>query len=76
MKRAAIYARVSTKFNGQNPETQLIALREYVRSRGWEIAGEYVDHGVSGRQGQEAAAGQAHERRQGQEAGYRDLRQI
>jgi DNA invertase Pin-like site-specific DNA recombinase len=48
VKRAAVYARVSTKFNGQNPETQLIALREYVRSRGWEIAGEYVDHGVSG----------------------------
>jgi DNA invertase Pin-like site-specific DNA recombinase len=48
MKRAAIYARVSTKFNGQNPETQLIALREYARSRGWETAGEYVDHGVSG----------------------------
>jgi DNA invertase Pin-like site-specific DNA recombinase len=47
-KRAAIYARVSTKFNGQNPETQLHALREYVKSRGWTIAGEYVDHGVSG----------------------------
>src|SRR5215471_9551283 len=42
-KRAAIYARVSTKFNGQNPETQLIALREYVKSRGWTIACEYVD---------------------------------
>jgi len=48
MKRAAIYARVSTKYNGQNPETQLHALRQYVRSRGWTIAGEYVDHGVSG----------------------------
>ena len=48
VKRAAIYARVSTKFNGQNPETQLHALREYVKSRGWTIAGEYVDHGVSG----------------------------
>jgi DNA invertase Pin-like site-specific DNA recombinase len=47
-KRAAIYARVSTKYNGQNPETQLHALREYVQSRGREIAGEYVDHGVSG----------------------------
>jgi DNA invertase Pin-like site-specific DNA recombinase len=48
MKRAAIYARVSTKNNGQNPETQLVALREYVQNRGWEIAGEYIDHGVSG----------------------------
>lgn len=48
MKRAAIYARVSTKNNGQNPETQLVALREYVQNRGWQIAEEYVDHGVSG----------------------------
>src|SRR5262245_14102490 len=48
MKRAAIYARVSTKNNGQNPETQLVPLREYLRNRGWESAGEYVDYGVSG----------------------------
>jgi DNA invertase Pin-like site-specific DNA recombinase len=48
MKRAAIYARVSTKNNGQNPETQLLALREYVDNRGWEIAGQYIDNGVSG----------------------------
>jgi DNA invertase Pin-like site-specific DNA recombinase len=48
MKRTAIYARVSTKNNGQNPETQLIALREYVQHRGWELIGQYVDHGVSG----------------------------
>ena len=48
VKRAALYARVSTKFNGHNPETQLIALREYVQSRGWEIADMYVDHGWSG----------------------------
>ena len=48
MKRAAIYARVSTKKNGQNPETQLVALREYVQNRGWGIAGEYIDNGVSG----------------------------
>ena len=48
MKRAAIYARVSTKNHGQNSETQLVALREYVVNRGWEIAGEYVDNGISG----------------------------
>jgi DNA invertase Pin-like site-specific DNA recombinase len=48
MKRAALYARVSTKTNGQNPDTQLIALREYVQNRGWELAAEYVDHGASG----------------------------
>jgi DNA invertase Pin-like site-specific DNA recombinase len=45
--RAAIYARVSTN-NGQNPEMQLAELREYCARRGWEIAGEYVDAGVSG----------------------------
>src|SRR5215831_16522411 len=48
MKRAAIYARVSTKNNGQNPETQLVALRDYVQNRGWELTTEYVDHGISG----------------------------
>jgi len=46
--KVAIYARVS-KMNGhQNPETQLIPLREYCKSRGWEVFAEYVDHGVSG----------------------------
>jgi len=48
MKRAAIYARVSIRNNSQNPETQLSALREYVGNRGWALAAEYVDHGVSG----------------------------
>ena len=47
MKRAAIYARVSTH-NGQNPEMQLEELREYCKRRGWEIAAEYVDAGISG----------------------------
>ena len=46
--RAAIYARVSTSNNGQNPEMQLGELREHCRRRGWEIVGEYVDAGVSG----------------------------
>ena len=47
MKRAGIYARVSTH-NGQNPEMQLDEVREYCRRRGWEIVGEYVDEGISG----------------------------
>jgi DNA invertase Pin-like site-specific DNA recombinase len=47
MKRAAIYARVST-LNGQNPEMQLAEVRRFCGSRGWEIAGEFVDSGVSG----------------------------
>ena len=45
--RAAIYARVSTT-NGQNPEMQLLDLREYASRRGWEVYAEYVDSGVSG----------------------------
>ncbi|MBI4442913.1 MAG: recombinase family protein [Acidobacteria bacterium] len=45
--RAALYARVSTS-NHQNPEMQLGELREYCQRRGWEVAGEYVDNGVSG----------------------------
>ena len=46
--RAALYARVSTSNNGQDPEVQLRELREYVKRRGWEIASEYVDVGISG----------------------------
>jgi len=45
--RASLYARVST-LNGQHPEMQLADLREHASRRGWEIAGEYVDEGVSG----------------------------
>jgi DNA invertase Pin-like site-specific DNA recombinase len=47
MKRAAIYARVSTQ-NGQNPEMQLEEIREYCRRRDWTVAREYVDKGISG----------------------------
>ena len=46
--RVALYARVSTLNNGQNPEMQLRELREYCERRSWEIAGEYVDNGISG----------------------------
>ena len=45
-RRAALYARVST--TDQSPESQLDPLREYADSRGFEVADEYVDHGVSG----------------------------
>ena len=43
----AVYARVSTT-NGQDPEMQLRELREYCQRRGWTIAMEYVDAGISG----------------------------
>lgn len=46
MKRAALYARVST-FE-QNPESQLLDLRQLTEQRGWEITETYIDHGVSG----------------------------
>jgi DNA invertase Pin-like site-specific DNA recombinase len=43
-KRVAIYARVSTFEKGQDPETQLLQLREYAQRRGFEVTGEYVDY--------------------------------
>jgi len=45
MKRAAIYACVST--TEQTPENQLAVLRTFAAARGW-AATEFVDHGVSG----------------------------
>jgi DNA invertase Pin-like site-specific DNA recombinase len=45
MKRAALYARVSTA--EQVPENQLVALRGFATARGWALT-EFVDHGVSG----------------------------
>jgi DNA invertase Pin-like site-specific DNA recombinase len=46
--RCAIYARVSTANNGQDPTMQTRELREYAERRGWTIAGEYVDIGHHG----------------------------
>jgi DNA invertase Pin-like site-specific DNA recombinase len=43
--KVAIYARVSTA--DQNPEAQLLALREYAARRGFEVFREYIDY-VSG----------------------------
>jgi DNA invertase Pin-like site-specific DNA recombinase len=42
--RVALYARVSTQDKDQDPETQLLPLREFARVQGWDVAGEYVDH--------------------------------
>jgi hypothetical protein len=42
-KQVALYARVSTLDKGQDPETQLLALRAYAARRGCVPAGEYVD---------------------------------
>jgi len=46
--RAAIYARVSTTNHGQDVTLQTRELQQFAQARGWEIAGEYVDAGVSG----------------------------
>ena len=46
--RAALYARVSTVNGQQDPEMQLRELREYCERRGWVIADEYIDAGISG----------------------------
>ena len=43
-KRAVIYARVSTLDKGQDPENQLIQLRDYAKRRGFHLVGEFVDH--------------------------------
>ncbi len=40
--KAAIYARVSTANNGQEPTMQTWELREYCDRRGWDVVGEYV----------------------------------
>ncbi len=47
MKRAAIYARVSTPV-GQSPAMQLDVLREFAGRRELEVVFEFVDHGASG----------------------------
>ena len=51
-KRAAIYARVSTK-NGQTPQNQIIRLREVAAKAGWEVVEEFVDKGISGAKGRD-----------------------
>jgi DNA invertase Pin-like site-specific DNA recombinase len=47
VKRAAIYARVSTN-NGQDPEVQLAEIRQFCMRREWTTVKEYVDKGISG----------------------------
>jgi len=50
--KAAIYTRVSTEDQakeGFSLDAQLDKLRSYCKARDWEISGEYVDDGYSGR---------------------------
>ncbi|HEV2438838.1 MAG TPA: recombinase family protein [bacterium] len=41
--KVGLYARVSTADKDQNPETQLVPLREFAQAHEWAIAGEFVD---------------------------------
>ncbi len=41
--KIALYGRVSTSDKNQDPETQLIVLRDFVSAQGWETYREYVD---------------------------------
>lgn len=41
--KVALYARVSTSEDRQDPENQLRRLREFASARGFEVAEEYVD---------------------------------
>lgn len=49
--RVALYARVSTDDKEQNPETQLLILRDYCRLYDYEIVETFVDEGRSGKDG-------------------------
>ena len=45
--RVVIYARVSTSDKNQDPETQLLPLRDFCAAQGWHIVAEYVDHALA-----------------------------
>ena len=51
MKKAAIYARVST--SGQTVSNQLQELRKVAERHGWEIVHQYKDRGISGAKGRD-----------------------
>lgn len=53
--RAAIYARVSTSDRDQDPETQLLPLREFVDAQNDQVAGVWVDRAPAGDLGRRAA---------------------
>src|SRR5499433_2958398 len=48
IKHVAIYARISTANHGQDVSLQTRELRQFAEARAWNVAGEYIDSGVSG----------------------------
>jgi len=51
-KRVGLYLRVST--SGQTVENQRLELQRVAEQRGWDVVGEYIDHGISGSKGRGA----------------------
>ena len=49
--RVGFYLRVSTA--GQTVDNQRLELQRVADQRGWQVAGEYVDHGISGAKGRD-----------------------
>ena len=41
--KVAVYARVSTSDKDQDPETQLMPMRDFIQAQGWEVYKTYVD---------------------------------
>ena len=41
--RVGLYVRVSTTDKEQDPDTQLLPLREFCQAQGWTLQGEYID---------------------------------
>jgi putative DNA-invertase from lambdoid prophage Rac len=41
--KVALYARVSTSDKEQDPVTQLLPLREFVKNQDWQVHGEFID---------------------------------
>ena len=46
--KVAIYARVSTTNHGQDAGMQTREMHQFTEARGWTLADEYVDSGISG----------------------------
>ena len=44
MIKVAIYARVSTSDGAQDPETQLMPLRDFCAAQGWDVFDIYIDY--------------------------------
>ena len=42
--KVAVYSRVSTSDKDQDPETQLLPMRDFCEAQGWEVTKEYVDY--------------------------------